>query len=153
MQIRSLLPAMTEQDVRDAIAGLPEATGYELTVKPLRYRSEPRLAGLTVFEDRAITVQVPEPFMPFGEIVRYGAVRMAAKGMRFTPLSEGVSFRSRAEVVRFLYCHEWYHWFLYEIRGKGWLAETACDRFALHNYRRRVVTLDDAHAALRRKRT
>jgi hypothetical protein len=53
--------------------------------------------------------------------------------------------------VRFLYCHEWYHWFLKEELGQKSAAETACDRFALLNYRRRVVTKDDARAALRRR--
>ena len=142
---------MSEQDVRAAIAGLPEADGYDLIVKPLRYRTAPHLAAITVFEDRTMTVQVPEPFMPFGEVVIYGAKRLAAKGMQFVSLSEGVTFRTRAEVVRFLYCHEWYHWFLYEIRRKGWLSETACDRFALRNFRRRSVSIADARAALRRR--
>jgi hypothetical protein len=144
---------MSETGVRAAIAGLPDAEGYELFVRSLRYRSAPHLAAYTVFDDRTITIQVPEPFHPFGEIVTYGAKRIPAKGMKFVPLSEGVSFRSRADVVRFLYCHEWYHWFLYEKLGQRSSAETACDRFALLNYRRRAVTLDDARAALRRART
>jgi hypothetical protein len=143
---------MSEADVRAAIEGLPAADGYELIVRPLRYRAAPHLAAFTVFEDRSITLQIPEPFLPFGEVVHYGAKRIAAKGMKFVPLSEGVSFRSRAEVVRFLYCHEWYHWYLYEVMHKNSSAETACDRFALHNFRRRVVTMDDAKRALRRAR-
>jgi hypothetical protein len=131
---------------------LPEAVGYHVIVKPLRYRTEPRLSALTEFDDRTITLQVPQPFLPFGEIVPYGAKRMPGEGMRFVPISAGVSFRTPAEVLRFLYCHEWYHWFLYEIRKKGWRSETACDRFALRNYRRRRVTMADARAALRRER-
>jgi hypothetical protein len=43
------------------------------------------------------------------------------------------------------------HWYLYEVLGKGSAAETACDRFALRNFRRRYVTTDDADAALRRR--
>ena len=151
MKVTSRLKTMTEADVRAAIAGLPE-TNYDIIVKPLRYRTGPHLAAITVFDDREITIQVPEPFLPFGDVVIYGAKRLPGDGMRFTTLSEGVTFRARAEVVRFLYCHEWYHWFLYEIRGKGWMSETACDRFALHNYRRRHVTIDDAWKALRRER-
>ncbi|HEV2686231.1 MAG TPA: hypothetical protein VGW79_06305, partial [Actinomycetota bacterium] len=104
---------MDEAAVRAAIAGLPDADGYELIVQALRYRSAPHLAAYTVFDDRTITLQIPEPFHPFGEVVHYGAKRLAAKGMKFVPLSEGVTFRSRAEVARFLYCHEWYHWYLY----------------------------------------
>jgi hypothetical protein len=42
------------------------------------------------------------------------------------------------------------HWYLKERLDRKSAAETACDRFALRNYRRRVVTVDDAEAALRR---
>jgi len=150
MRIRCTVPGLSERDVRRALDGLPEAVGYRLVVKPLRYRTEPRLSAVTTFDDREIILQVPEPFLPFGEIVPYGAKRMPGADLRFVPLSEGVSFRSPAEVLRFLYCHEWYHWFLYEVRGKGWSSETACDRFALRNFRRRTVTMADARAALRR---
>lgn len=151
MQIRSTHPLFDEAAVRAAIAGLPEAGEYTLHVKPLRYRTQPRLSGLTEFELERITVQVPEPFHPFGDVVVYGSKRLAAKGMKFVPLSEGISFRTRAEVIRFLYCHEWYHWFLWVELGRQSYSETACDRFALHNWRRRTVTLDDARAALRRR--
>ena len=150
MEVHSTVPGISDADVRAAIAGLPEAVGYEVTAKPLRYRREPHLAALTVFDDRTITLQVPIPFLPFGEVVPYGAKRMPGDAMRFVPISAGVSFTTPAEVMRFLYCHEWYHWFLFEIRGKGWSSETACDRFALWNFRRRTVTMDDAWAALRR---
>ncbi|MCA1830845.1 MAG: hypothetical protein ABR552_08375 [Actinomycetota bacterium] len=137
--------------MRDAIAGLPEAANYTLMVKPLRYRTQPRLSGLTEFEMRTITCQIPEPFYPFGDVVVYGSTRLAAKGMKFVPLSEGITFRTRAEVVRFLYCHEWYHWYLWEHLGKRSFGETACDRFAVRNWHRRTVTFDDAAAALRRR--
>jgi hypothetical protein len=150
VQIVSLLDSMTADEARAAIDGLPVAEGYELTVRPLRYRSQPHLAAYTVFDDRSITLQIPEPFFPFGEVVNYGAKRLAAKGIKFVWLSEGVTFRTRREVARFLYCHEWYHWFLYEVLKRGAGSETACDRFALQNFRRRRVTLDDARAALRR---
>lgn len=150
MRISSTLPAVTVADVRRAISGLPEAAGYELLVKPLRYRSRPHLFAYTEFEERRITIQVPEPFLAFGEIVHWGAKRTAARGMRFVWLSEGLTFRTRREVIRFLYCHEWYHWYLKEVLGRASSAETACDRFALRNYRKRRVTLDDALAALRR---
>jgi hypothetical protein len=61
-----------------------------------------------------------------------------------------VTFKTPRQVLRFLYLHEWMHWYLRERLGKRSAAETACDRFALHNYRRRVVTSEDAEAALRR---
>jgi hypothetical protein len=44
------------------------------------------------------------------------------------------------------------HWYLHEVLRKGSSAETACDRFALRNFRRRVVTTDDADEALIRRR-
>ena len=81
MRIRSRLPAMDEAAVRAAIEGLPMADGYELIVQPLRYRSAPHLAAYTVFDDKTITLQVPEPFYPFGEVVHFGAKRLAASGL------------------------------------------------------------------------
>jgi hypothetical protein len=71
--------------------------------------------------------------------------------MRFIWLTEGVTFRTEAEVLRFLYLHEWMHWWLVEVRGRKGAAETTCDRFALHNYLIPVVGIDHAEAALRRK--
>jgi hypothetical protein len=70
--------------------------------------------------------------------------------MRFIWLTEGVTFRTRREVLRFLYLHEWMHWYLKERLGRKAAAETACDRFALRNYRRRKVTVEHADAALAR---
>jgi hypothetical protein len=73
--------------------------------------------------------------------------------MKFIWLTEGVTFRTPREVLRFLYLHEWMHWYLKERLGKKSRAETACDRFALRNYRRRVVTEADAELALARTPT
>ena len=84
-------------------------------------------------------------------MVPYGARRRPGKGLKFIWLTEGVTFRTEREVLRFLYLHEWMHWYLRERLGKKSAAETACDRFALRNYRRRVVTQDDAEAALIRR--
>jgi hypothetical protein len=152
VRITSEHPQFGDDDVARALAGLPDADGYEIIVRPLRYRAGPHLAAYTIFDDATITLQIPEPFMPFGEIVVWGSKRVAAKGMKFIPMSEGVTFRSRAEVARYLYCHEWYHWYLHVVHKKGTSGEIACDRFALHNFRKRVVTLEDARAALRRAR-
>jgi hypothetical protein len=132
------------------LAGLPDARGFEVVVKPLRYREKPHLAALTDFAERTITLQVPEPFFPFGEVVAYGAKRRPGRTLRFIWLTEGVTFRTPREVVRFLYLHEWMHWYLIHHHGRGTSAETTCDRFALGNYRRRTVSIADAHAALRR---
>jgi len=150
VKLRSSHPDIAVERVRAFLKGLPDAEGYEIVVRPLRYRTRPHLAAYTEFDERRITIQVPEPFLPFGEIVQYGAKRIAGKGIRFVWLSEGLTFRTQREVVRFLYCHEWYHYFLKEELGQKSAAETACDRFALHNYRRRNVTAADARAALRR---
>ena len=151
MKIRSRHEGLSAERTRGFLKGLPDADGYEIIIRPLRYRTRPHLAAYTEFDAKTITIQVPEPFLPFGEIVQYGAKRIAGKGMRFVWLSEGLTFRTQREVVRFLYCHEWYHWYLKEVLGQRSAAETACDRFALRNYRRRAVTLDDAQAALRRR--
>jgi hypothetical protein len=132
------------------LAGLPPAPGYLVVVKPLRYRDKPHLAAMTDFAERTITLQVPEPFYPFGEVVAYGAKRRPGPSLRFIWLTEGITFRTPREVLRFLYLHEWMHWYLHEEHGRGASAETTCDRFALANYRRRSVTREDAAAALRR---
>ena len=46
-----------------------------------------------------------------------------------------ILFRTKTDVIRFLYCHEYYHYYLYEILHKKGSAETACDRFALEHFR------------------
>jgi hypothetical protein len=149
VNIRSLVPELSTEEARGCLGGLPP-TDYDVEVTPLRYRTRPHLAGWTDFEARRITLQVPQPFLPFGEVVPYAARRRPGKGIRFVWLSEGVTFKSPREVVRFLYCHEWMHWYLKERLGRKAAAETACDRFALRNYLRRSVTPADAEAALRR---
>ena len=151
MRITSSLDDLPAERLRRILAGLPEARGYAIHVKPLRYRDRPHLSAWTDFAARTITLQVPEPFFPFGEVVPYGAKRRPGPRLRFIWLTEGVTFRTRREVLRFLYCHEWMHWYLKERLGKKSAAETTCDRFALRNYRRRVVTIDDADASLRRE--
>ena len=149
--IYSELAEMTTAEARRALAGLPKCD-YDVVVKPLRYRTEPHLAALCDFDGRRITLQVPKPFRPFKERVYHGARRKRGKGMHFSWLSENVLFRSRRDVLRFLYCHEWLHWYLHEELKKGSAAETACDRFALRNFRRQRVTADDANLALVRRR-
>jgi hypothetical protein len=139
------------EEAREALLGLPPMT-YDIVIKPLRYRSAPHLAGLTEFEERRTTLQVPEPFLPFGEIVEYAARRIPGDRLRFVPVSAGVTFNTRAEVLRFLYLHEWMHWYCWEVRKAGAGSETICDRFALNGFRRRSVSLADAEQALRRRR-
>jgi hypothetical protein len=151
MRVRSDFPGMAAESVQNALVGLPTAQGYAIIVKPLRYRQKPHLSAWTDFDERSITLQVPEPFFPFGEVVPYAARRRPGKGMRFIWLTEGVTFATPRQVLRFLYLHEFMHWYLRERLGKKSAAETACDRFALRNYRRRVVTEADADAALARR--
>lgn len=148
--VRSELAGYSTAQARRALEGLPRCD-YDVVIKPLRYRWAPHLAALCEFEERRIVLQVPIPFKPFREPVIYAARRKRGAGMRFAWASETVSFSSRRDVLRFLYCHEWMHWYLHEVLGKGSSAETACDRFALRNFRRRYVTTEDAYAALRRR--
>src|SRR5437879_4611055 len=93
-------------------------------------------------------LRVPEPFRPFSERVYFSARRKPGGGMRFALFSEKVRFRTRRDVLRFVYLHEWLHWYLREMKGRRAGAETACDRFALRNFRRRQVSVDDALEAL-----
>jgi hypothetical protein len=149
--IYSELAEMSTAEARRALAGLPRCD-YDVIVKPLIYRTEPHLAALCDFDGKRIILQVPKPFHPFEERVYHGARRKRGKGMHFSWLSENVTFRSRRDVIRFLYCHEWLHWYLHEELKRGSAAETACDRFALRNFRRQRVTTDDADQALTRRR-
>ena len=126
MAVRSTLPTHTAADIREVLAGLPTATGYRVTVKALRYRTAPHLQAFTYWDEPEIVLQVPEPFRPFREMVDLGADG--------TPI---VLFRTRREVIRFLYLHEFCHWWLYLTHGWGSSAEIRCDRYALANYRRR----------------
>jgi len=150
VRIRSTLDDLSVGSAKRMLAGLPEADGFEVVVKPLRYREKPHLAAMTDFVAETITVQVPVPFYPFGEVVPYGAKRRPGPSIRFIWLTEGVTFRKPREVLRFLYLHEWMHWYLHVQHGRGTSAETTCDRFALANFRRAVVTTADAAAAMRR---
>lgn len=147
--VHSDLAGVSNADARRAVEGLP-STDYEVVVKPLRYRTSPHLAARCEFEDRRIVLQVPVPFRPFKEPVIFAARRKRGAGMRFAWASETVEFRSRRDVLRFLYLHEWMHWYLREVLGKRSAAETACDRFALRNFRRRSVSTADADSALTR---
>ena len=126
MAVRSTLPSHPPSKVREVLRGLPTATGYTVTVKPLRYRSRPHLQAFTFWDRPQILIQVPEPFRPFRELVDLGAM-----GRPIVP------FRTRREVIRFLYLHEFCHYWLYLLHGWGTTAEVACDRYAYTNYRKR----------------
>ena|SRR5579864_1883423 len=153
LAVRCDVPRFRVSDARRALAGLPAPGDYGVVVRPLRYRTQPHLSGLCEFDVRRIIVRIPEPFRPFEERVYHSARRQPGAGMRFRWVSEKVSFRTRREVLRFVYLHEWLHWYLREMMDKRAGAETACDRFALRNFRRRQVGIDDALEALRGCRT
>jgi hypothetical protein len=148
--ITSRVEDLSAGKVRRMLSGLPDADGYEVVVAPLRYRVQPHLAAMTDLEAGTMTLQLPEPFLPFGEVVAFGAKRRPGRSMRFIWLTEGVTFRKPREVLRFLYLHEWMHWYLHSQHGRGLSAETTCDRFALFNYRKREVGTAEALAAMRR---
>jgi hypothetical protein len=148
MALRSDLEGFTVEDARRALEGLPPPGDYQVVVKPLRYRTRPNLSALCEFDVRRIVLRVPEPFRQFDEIVYHAARRKPGPGWTFEWVSETVQFRQRREVLRFLYCHEWMHWYLREMLGRRSGAETACDRFALRNFRRPKVEIADAIAAL-----
>jgi hypothetical protein len=152
MVIRSELPGLTNAEAQRILNGLPPTGDYEVVVKPLRYRTRPHLAARCEFEEQRIVLQVPVPFRAFREPVVFAARRKRGHEIRFAWAAETVLFRRRREVLRFLYCHEWMHWYLYEALGKRSSAETACDRFTLRNFRRLRVSTADADLALRRRK-
>lgn len=143
MTILSRLAGFSATRIRAMLADLPPAKGYTLVVKPLRYRTGPHLAGLCEYDARKITVQVPEPFRAFRQRIPYRAQRIKARAARGNPFAfrwfyRNVLFRTKTDVIRFLYCHEYYHYYLHEVLGRKGSAETACDRFALQHFRRRA---------------
>lgn len=139
MRVVSFLDGWPPSRVKKALAGLPIAHGYTVVVKPLYYRKRPSLRALCNFDDKIIVLQIPEEFRSFNTRVYYAAQRLPGKAIRFRWLSELVRFRTRRDVMRFLYCHEYFHWYMWEVLGRQSGAETACDRFALENFRRRRV--------------
>jgi hypothetical protein len=154
--LTSTVEALPPSTVMAHLEGLPPALGYSLHIEALDYHDRPYLSGMTDFDARTITLHIPDPFYPFGEVIPYAATRRPGTGseaFRFIWLSEGVTFSQPCEVVRYLYLHEWMHWYLRECLGRKGQAETACDRFALRNYQRSVVTVEDARAALARRRS
>jgi len=85
---------------------------------------------------------VPEPFRVWDEKVYVRARRKPGRRLSFQWFSRTIRFRTRREVLRFLYCHEFYHWYLREVLGRKAAAETACDRFALAHFRARNLGVD-----------
>jgi len=141
MTIDSALADFPPSRIQEILADLPTDSGYRLELKSLRYRSRPHLQALCDWTNKVITIQIPEPFRPFRERVPYRAQRIKTRaGYRnvfaFRWFYRQVLFRTKTEVIRFLYCHEYYHYYLHDVMGRAGAAETACDRFALEHFRR-----------------
>jgi len=133
------LPRWSPARVQRLLDGLPIARGYEVVVKPLRWRKRPHVQAFCDFTDKLITIQVPAPFFSFKEYVPYRAKRVRrGRRMYFRWFWRTVWFDRPDELIRYLYLHEYYHWYLREVRGRKSGAETACDRFALQQLGRGV---------------
>jgi hypothetical protein len=154
MVVRSRLPEFPVMRLRAILADLPKAHGYRLDVRPLRYRTGPHLQALCDYANKTITVQVPEPFRPFRQRIPYRAQRIKTRAARGDPFAfrwfyRNVLFRTKTEVIRFLYCHEYYHYYLHVVLGRKGAAETACDRFALQHFRTRAAAKVPSHETSR----
>jgi hypothetical protein len=140
--VRSRVTGVDADTLRRWLADLPAPVGYSVSTRPLRYRQAPHTAAFCWYEDRLIELQVPEPFRAWDEKVYYRARRKPGRRLAFQWFSRTIRFRTRRDVLRFLYCHEFYHWYLREVRGGKAAAETACDRFALAYFRARNQGVD-----------
>lgn len=129
------LPRWSRTRVERLLADLPKARGYTVEVKPLRWRTRPHVQAFCEFGAKLITIQVPVPFFPFEEDVPYRARRIGGRRRpRFRWYWKRLRFERPDELMRFLYLHEYYHWYLREVRGTRSGAETKCDRFALQRF-------------------
>lgn len=142
MPVRSTVPGLDAATVRRWLEDLPPAVGYTVSARPLRYRRAPHLGAFCWYDDRLIELQVPNPFKAWDETVYHRAHRKPGRTLAFSWDSRTIRFRTRREVLRFLYCHEFYHWYLREVLERKAAAETACDRFALAHFRRRNLDVD-----------
>jgi hypothetical protein len=125
------LRGWTPERIQRLLRDLPVARGYRVVVKPLHWYKRPHVQAYCEFDRKLITIQVPVPFEEFWEDVPYRAKRLHAKGLKFRWYMHRVRFHRAHELIRYLYLHEYYHWYLREARGRKSAAETACDRFAL----------------------
>ena len=119
----------------------------------LRFATLMRRPNLTIADAKAIEKLAPSvetvdvwlgqgPGQNTQERVYYRARRKPGRRLAFQWFSRRVRFRTRREVLRFVYCHEFFHWYLREVRGGKASAETACDRFALAHFRARNAGVD-----------
>ena len=140
--VRSRATGVPADTLRRWLADLPPPPGFAVSARPLRYREAPHLAAFCWYDEHLIELQMPEPFVAWDERVYTRAQRRPGRQLRFRWFHTTVRFRSRREVLRFLYCHEFYHWYLKEVRGGKGAAETACERLALAHIRARHTGID-----------
>jgi len=117
MSVRSTVDGLEAATVRRWLQDLPPAGGYAVSARPLRYRTAPHLGAFCWYDDRLIELQVPVPFKAWDERVYHRAHRKPGRRLAFRWESRRIHFRTRRDVVRFLYCHEFYHWYLREVSG------------------------------------
>ena len=84
MAVRSTLASHTPAAIRAVLGGLPTATGYRVTVMPLRYRTRPHLVAFTFWDSAEMLIQVPEPFREFGSSSTW-----ARAAFRWSPSGRG----------------------------------------------------------------
>ena len=142
MSVRSTVDGLEAATARRWLQDLPPASGYAVSARPLRYRTAPHLGAFCWYDDGLIELQVPVPFKAWNETVYHRAHRKPGRRLAFRWEGRRIHFRTRREVLRFLYCHEFYHWYLREVLGRKSAAETACDRFALAHFHRRHLGVD-----------
>ena len=102
--IRSRVTDVDAETLRRWLQDLPPPPGYSVSARPLRYRQAPHLAAFCWYDDRRIELQVPAPFAVWDEKVYYRARRRPGKRLRFQWFAKTIRFRTRRDVLRFLYC-------------------------------------------------
>src|ERR1700694_4177433 len=108
--LRSRVTGVDADTLRRWLSDLPPPSGYGVSARPLRYRHAPHLAAFFWYDDGLIDLQVPEPFRPWDEKVYYRARRKPRRRLVFPWFSRTIRFRTRREVLRFLYCHVFFPW-------------------------------------------
>jgi len=81
--LRSTITDIPAERIRRWLEDLPAPIGYSVVVKPLRYRHRPHLFAYTLFDERYIQLQVPEPFREWMENVYHRARRIPGRRLKF----------------------------------------------------------------------
>ena len=122
-RITTTAHGLTPERVRHALSGLPRADGYALHVKPLALPATPSPVGLDRLRrahDHAAGARAVLPVRR-DRALRRETATVGPQGWpaKFIWLTEGVTFRTPREVLRFLYCHEWMHVYGTSARGSA----------------------------------